>query len=208
MKFNFLPKDQSFYRLLEKLALKAEETVKVFHELIFDWHPEHASLQTLKDLEHECDHLVHEIMDKLHKTFVTPLDREDIHLLAKRIDDVPDIAQAVSERMRLFEIQEVREDVKKMMVVLEKAVALVVTAIFKLSQSKHTQEIIDCCKQINALESQGDRAFEHALGALFHEAKDPFEVIKWKEIYDALEMAIDRCEDIGNILWGIVVKYG
>ena len=208
MKFSFLPKDKSFYRLLEELALKAQETVRIFQEMILTWHPKHPGIQNLKDLEHECDRLVHEIMDKLHKTFVTPLDREDIHLLAKRIDDIPDIAQGVGERMVLFEIGNVRNDLKKMVIVLEKAVALVVAAVFKLGESKESQAVLNCCLQINALESEGDRAFEQALSSLFHENKDPLEVIKWKELYDAIEMGIDRCEDIGNILWGIVVKYG
>jgi predicted phosphate transport protein (TIGR00153 family) len=208
MRISFLPKEKSFYRLLEKLALQAEEAVKVFQALLESWRPHHPDLQTLKDIEHRCDQLVHEIMIKLNKTFVTPFDREDIHRLTKRIDDLADIAQAVSERLQLFEIQHVTKDLQEMTAVLGKAVGLVLSAIFKLSTPKQTKNILQCCVEINVLESEGDRIFERALGALFHEAKDPLEVIKWKEIYDSVELAIDRCEDIADILWGIVVKYG
>lgn len=208
MKFSLLPREKIFYELLEKLVVKAEAAVKLFKVLIESWDSSHTNIQVIKDLEHECDQIVHEIMVKLNKTFVTPIDREDIHLLAKKIDDLVDIVQALSKRMVLFQIQGVTDDLKEMTVILEKSAAIVVIAIQKIRDLKDPREIFELCIQINTLEHEGDRVFEKALGKLFQNAADPLDVIKWKEIYDFLELAIDKCEDISDIIWGIVVKYG
>lgn len=208
MKFSLLPKENAFYQLLENLALKAEETVKLFSVLIKSWNIGHPAIQGIRDLEHACDQIVHDIMVKLNKTFVTPIDREDIHHLSKTIDDLVDIVQALSERMVLFRIESVTADLKEMATVLEKAAAIIVIAIQKIKNLRNSADLFNYCIQINTLENHGDRIFERALGALFYEPKDPLEVIKWKEVYDFLEQAIDKCEDIADIVWGIVVKYG
>src|SRR3989339_1780513 len=113
MRFSLIPKEKAFYDLLEKLSCKAEESVKLFGTLILSWDSAHHAVKGLKDLEHECDLIVREIMVRLNKTFVTPIDREDIHLLAKKIDDLVDIVQALSKRMVLFQIQEVSDDLKE-----------------------------------------------------------------------------------------------
>ena len=208
MKFSFLPKEKIFYALLEKLALKAEEAVKLFKVLVDSWKGSHPAIQGLIDLEHECDQIVHEIMVKLNKTFVTPIDREDIHLLAKNIDDLVDIVHALSKRMVLFHIQEIKPSLKEMTAILEKAASTLVNAIKKIRDLENSQELFDDCIQIHTFENQGDRAYEMALAQLFQDSPDPLEVIKWKDIYDFIEQAIDKCEDISDILWGIGVKYG
>lgn len=208
MKFSLLPKGNVFFQLLERLSLKADESVQSFKELIGSWSLSHPALQDLRNLEHECDQIVHEIMVKVNKTFITPIDREDIHQLAKKIDDLVDIVQALSERMSLFQIDHVREDLKEMGEILEQAVKCVVLAIQKIRALKDTSGLFDLCVKIHTLENQGDRIFERALGELFQKEKEPIEIIKWKEIYDFLELAIDKCEDIADILWGIAVKYG
>lgn len=208
MKFSLLPKESIFYQLLEQLAVKSEIAVKLFKELIESWNHSHPALQKLKDLEHECDQIVHEIMVKLNKTFVTPIDREDIHHLTKKMDDVVDIIHALSERMVLFQIQSVTNDLKEMISVLEEAVSILVAAISQIKDLKDSNKIFELCIQIHTLENRGDRLFEKALGKLFLNTTDSLEVIKWKEIYDFLERGIDTCEDIADIIWGIVVKYG
>ncbi len=208
MKFSILPKEKIFYDLLENLTVKAEKTVNLFKVLIESWNISHPGIQAIKDLEHESDQIVHEIMVKLNETFVTPIDREDIHLLSKKINNLIDIIQALSKRMVLFQIQGVTDDLKEMTVILEKSVELVVIAVQKIRELKDSQEIFELCIQIHALENEGDRVFEKALGKIFQNATDPLDVIKWKEIYDFLEQAIDKCEDISDIIWGIVVKYG
>lgn len=208
MRFSLLPREKIFYDLLEKLAGKAEEAMNLFKLLVESWSHSHSSIQALKDLEHECDLIVHEIMVKLNNTFITPIDREDIHLLAKEIDDLVDIIQTLSKRMVIFQIQEVSMDLKEMTTILEKSIVTVVVIVKKIRNLKKSHEILELCIQIHALENEGDRIFEQSLMNIFQNALDPLEVIKWKEIYDFLELAIDKCEDISDIIWGIVVKYG
>lgn len=208
MRLSFLPRDMVFFQLLENLASTAEKAVKLFRVLVQEWNLQHPAIVGLRDLEHECDLIVHEIMVKLNKTFVTPIDREDIHLLSKKIDDLVDYIHALSERMLLFQIESVRGELIEMADVLEQAMGVAVSAIHKIRDLKDTEAIYEECIQIHTLENQGDRLFERALGALFQKNAEPLEVIKWKEIYDFLERAIDACEDIADIIWGIVVKYG
>ncbi len=208
MRFSLLPKDQIFYQLLEKLAVTAEKAVKVFHLLVKEWDRKHPALNQLRELEHACDVIVHEIMVKVNKTFVTPIDREDIHLLAKTIDDLVDSAHTLSERMVLFQISQVTVELKEMAEVLELSVGEMVEALRQIPDLKDTQAILERCIRIHTLENQGDRLYAKALGELFNNHTEAIEIIKWKEIYDFLEEAIDQCEDIADIIWGIVVKYG
>src|SRR6185503_11220048 len=128
MKFSLLPKEDLFYQLLERLAGKGEEAIKLFRELIGSWNHSHPALQSLKDLEHDCDQIVHEIMVTLNKTFVTPIDREDIQHLTKKMDDVVDIIQSLSERLLLFQVRSITDDLKEMTVILDKAIALIATS--------------------------------------------------------------------------------
>lgn len=208
MRFSLLPKENVFYELLDKLAIKAKDSVKLFKILIESWDGSNVNIQPLIDIEHECDDIVHEIMVKLNKTFITPIDREDIHLLAKKIDDLVDVIQALSKRMVLFQIQKVTDDLKKMTVILENSIEIVATVVQKIRNLKNPNELFDLCIQIHTLENEGDRVFEKALAKIFQNAIDPLYVIKWKEIYESLERAIDKCEDISDVIWGIVVKYG
>lgn len=208
MKFNLLPKENLFYQLLEELAANVEKGIKLFKESLDSWTPSHPAVQNLKELEHKCDLIVHQIMIKLNKTFVTPIDREDIHELTKKLDDIVDIIHSLSERMSLFRVTTVTSELKEMTLVLEEAIALIVQGVSLIKTRKDSNKLVELCIRIHTLENQGDRLFEKALGALFLNDPQPLEVIKWKEIYDFLEQAIDTCEDVGDIIWGIVVKYG
>lgn len=208
MKFSLFPKEKIFYELLEQLVNQAEETVHLFKGVIEAWSPSHPNIEKINTLEHSCDAIIHKIMVKLNKTFITPIDREDIHLLAKRVDDVVDLIQSLTKRMVLFQIPSVTPDLKEMTLILEKAIALVGKGVHKIRELKNTPEIFELCVQIHTLENQGDRVFEKTLGELFQNKADPLEVIKWKDLYNFIEMAIDKCEDISDVIWGIVVKYG
>lgn len=203
-----MPRESAFYLLLEKIAIKSHESVKLFKELIDSWEPSHPTIQRLRDLEHECDLIVHEIMDKLNHTFVTPIDREDIQRLTKKIDDLVDTIKGLAERMVLFKIETVTDELKEMASILENEATIVVTIVRGIRDLKNSKDILGACAQIQSLEHQGDRVFEKALGMLFQNGMPPLEVIKWKEIYDFSEQAIDICEDIADLIWGIVVKYG
>ena len=208
MGFSLIPREEKFFDLFEQQVKSLEKAASTFVELARDWNNKHPAIARLRDLEHECDITTHEIMDMLNRTFVTPLDREDIHSFAKELDDVVDIIQAVSERMLLFKIERTSEDLIEMAKILEEAVVNVAKAVTSVRELNRPRRILDYCIEINRLENRGDRTYERAIGNLFHNNQDPMEVIKWKEIYDATESAIDKCEDIANIIEGIVVKHG
>ncbi|MGH9857894.1 MAG: DUF47 domain-containing protein [Acidobacteriota bacterium] len=208
MAFSLIPREEKFFDLFEQQVKGMQKAASTFVDLVKDWSDKHPGIVQLRDLEHECDITTHEIMDKLNRTFVTPFDREDIHALAKELDDVVDIIQAISERMLLFNITKTSEDLIELAKTLEEAVSNVAKAVTSVRELNRPRRILDYCIEINRLENRGDRTSERAIGNLFHGNQDPMDVIKWKEIYDATESAIDKCEDIANIIEGIVVKHG
>jgi uncharacterized protein len=208
MPFSLIPREEKFYDLFEQQVKSIEEAAGVFLDLVKNWSDKHPGIARLRDLEHECDITTHEIMDKLNRTFVTPIDREDIHQLAKELDDVVDIIQAVSERLLLYNITKTTDELVELAKTLEEAVINVSKAVTAIRQLDRPRRILDYCIEINRLENRGDRTSERAIGNLFDTSKDPMEVLKWKEIYDSTEEGIDKCEDIANIIEGIVVKHG
>ena len=208
MAFSLIPREEKFFDLFEQQVKSLMEAAATFLELVNDWKPNHPAIARLRDLEHECDITTHEIMDKLNRTFVTPFDREDIHSLAKELDDVVDIIQAISERMLLFNVTKTTEDLAELGRTLQEAISNVAKAITSIRELNRPRRILDYCIEINRLENRGDRTYEKAIGNLFDHNPDPMDVLKWKEIYDSTESAIDKCEDIANIIEGIVVKHG
>lgn len=208
MKFSLLPRENAFFHLLEKLSAKVEESALSFQELVFSWNPNHPNIQKLRDLEHECDAIVAEIMGKLNQTFITPIDREDILSLGKKTDDLIDIIQSLSERLLLFHIETIKDEFKEMTHLLTDSAKLVSRAMHRIKNKKEMSQLLDDCFAINTIENQADRIYEKALGALFLHPSDPIEVIKWKELFDSLEMSIDTAEHISAIIWGIGIKYG
>lgn len=208
MAFSFIPKEEKFFDLFEQQAKSLQAGAKALTELVSDWSISHQGIARLKELEHECDITTHEIMDKLNRTFVTPLDREDIHHLATELDDVMDFIQAISSILVLFHIEKTSEDLIEMVKVLEEAVSNVSKAVSSIRDMNRPRRILDYCIEINRLENRADRMFELAIAKLFDNTRDPVEIIKWKEIYDTTETATDKCEDVANTIEGIVVKHG
>ena len=209
MGFSLMPREEKFFDFFEQQVRWLQAAAALLKELASDWKPNHPALQKLKEVEHECDITTHEIIDMLNRTFVTPLDREDIHGLAKDLDDVVDIIHAVSERMRLFQITSGTKELLELSEILEEAILNVSKAVISVRDINRPRRILDLCIEINRLENRGDRTYEKAIGDLFNNSTDDvLYVIKWKEIYDAAEQAIDKCEDIANTIEGIVVKHG
>jgi uncharacterized protein len=208
MAFSLIPKEEKFFDLFEQQVKSLHEAATLFKSLVSNWSMNHEGVQKLRDIEHECDITTHEIMDKLNRTFVTPIDREDIHELATDLGDVVDIIQAISERMVLFRIDKTSEDLIEMARILEEAVSNLTKAVGSIRNLNRPRRILDYCIEINRLENRGDRTQERAIGNLFNNNLDPVEIIKWKEIYDSTEAAIDKCEDVANTIEGIVVKHG
>jgi predicted phosphate transport protein (TIGR00153 family) len=204
--FTLIPKDEKFFDILEEAADNVQKTAVAFRDLAANWSPASDKIKLIRELEHEGDRMTHEMIDKLNRTFITPLDREDIHALASELDDVIDIIHATTDRMQLFRIEKSSPHLTQMAEVLVKAAEVIGKAIKSLRDLSHSRRTLDFCIEINRLENEGDALLKAALGELFSDHKDVLDIIKWKEIYEAAEYATDKCEDIANVIEGIVVK--
>jgi len=199
--------DRSFYDAFERHAARIVEAGELIVEIAH--HPERSVelAQKIKDIENEGDRITHETIARLHKTWITPIDRADIHSLITALDDVLDLIEAVSERVALYEVKTVPEFVVKLADSLQKATIAVDQAIKLLPKVKQPKEMLDLCIEINRLENEADDAYRHGLASLFKGGYDAIEVMKMRDIIDNLEAATDRCEDVANILEGIVLEY-
>jgi predicted phosphate transport protein (TIGR00153 family) len=167
--------------------------------------PDMAQAQAIKDIEHVCDGQTRSIIDRLNRTFVTPLDREDIHALAISLDDVMDAIDAVAAVVRLYKITQVRPGARRLAEIIVESTDLITEALAALEKRRGVAEL---AARVNHLEREADRVHQDAIVELFDLEIDAIKVIKWKEILDILEAATDRCEDVGNLLEGVVVKHG
>ncbi len=162
-------------------------------------------VKNIHDLEKNNDLITHEIMRKLNLTFITPIDREDIHALASRLDDILDLIWAAVDRFKLFELNALTEGAIELAECLQRNVDTVTRAIHNLRLKKYSY-VQDLCIEINRLENEADRIFKSALGNLFNKEKDPINIIKWKDVLEDLENANNECEDVANILESVVLK--
>ena len=205
MTFRLLPKEERFYDDFVALAEQIRHGASILEEMLAPEQPLWDKADEIKEVEHKCDFLTHEIIQRLHRTFVTPLDREDIHSLARSLDDVMDAIDACAAIVRLYQIKVVRADTRDLTRIIMASSEQVVRALKALERRKGVAEP---AVEINRLENEADRAHQMAVRRLFEEERDPIQVIKWKEILDFLEDATDRCEDVANVLEGVVVKHG
>lgn len=208
MAFNLIPKEEKFFDMFEVQADRICEAARQFKELTGHWQIESPIVAKLTDLEHEADITTHEIIDKLNRTFITPLDREDIHELASKMDDVIDLIQGTVSRMHRYKVKTVGEELAHMAEILREATETMKKAVLGLRDIQKPRRTLEYCIEINRLENAGDQILELAMEKLFNDTKDPVDVIKWKEIYEFAETAIDKCEDVANTIEAIVVKHG
>jgi uncharacterized protein len=205
--FNLMPRVDVFFSLFEQSANNVHEGTKRLRDLLTDYTDVTAKLQAIKDLEHANDHVTHELLDHLNKTFITPLDREDIHALASRLDDVLDLVDAASQRLFLYKVDGIPDDAQALAEVLVAATATLKDAVgFLRNLSKSRDKILRACIDVNTYENQGDRLFHHALAQLFETSTSAVDIIKWKDIYYLLEENTDMCEDVANVIEAIVMK--
>jgi uncharacterized protein len=203
--FNLLPREEKFYSDFQALA---DQTLAGAHLLEEMLAPEHAiwdKADEIKEVEHKCDFLTHAIIQRLNRTFVTPLDREDIHALARSLDDVMDAIDASAALVRLYRLDSVRFGARELAKIITASAEEVRLALRALEKNKG---VVEHAVEINRLENEADRAHQEAVRRLFEDEHDPLLVIKWKETLDFLEDATDRCEDVANVLEGVVVKHG
>ena len=204
MAFRLIPREERFFDDFLALAQQIQRGAGLLEEMLRPDRPIWDKADEIKEVEHKCDFLTHEIIQRLHRTFVTPLDREDIHAMARSLDDVMDAIDASAAIVRLYQIERVRPDARELARIIFQSAEQVVCATRALGGKSGVTE---CAVEINRLENEADRAHQNAVRRLFEEEKDPVAIIKWKEILDFLEDATDRCEDVANVLEGVVVKH-
>jgi predicted phosphate transport protein (TIGR00153 family) len=204
VRFRLIPREERFYDDFVALGEQIRFGSALLDEMLAPERPIWDKADEIKEVEHKCDFLTHEIIQRLHRTFVTPLDREDIHTLARSLDDVMDAIDASAAVVRLYQIERVRPDARELARLVRLSADQVVLALQALERRRG---VAQPAVEINRLENEADRAHQAALRRLFEEEHDPIAVIKWKEILDFLEDATDRCEDVANVLEGVVVKH-
>lgn len=203
---NLIPRDRSFFKLFSRQAKKVLKASELFKEFVEVYQDLETYSERFSEIEHDGDIAAHEIIDRLNRSFITPLDQEDIHALAHNLDDVVDLIEATAGRTLLYQIPRPTEEMKALADIVLKATRELSKAVDSLDSMKHSRRILDYCIEINRLENEGDRILRETLQRLFNETTDPILLLKWKEIYESLELVIDKCEDIANIIEGIVVK--
>jgi len=166
-----------------------------------------AKISKLKELEHEADVITHRTYEKMHKTFLTPLDREDIYALVNKMDSILDMIEATAVRIYLYKVKKPDDEIIKQAKILVEAVAKIKIVVHALRDMKNAKMILDACVEINTLENAGDVVLRTIMADLFKKEKDAIELIKWKEIFERIEESLDVCEDVSNIVEGIVLKH-
>jgi predicted phosphate transport protein (TIGR00153 family) len=204
-RFRLIPKEEKFYDDFLAMADQLRAGSRLLQEMFAVDPPISDKAHEIKEVEHKCDFLTHEIIQRLNKTFVTPLDREDIHALARSLDDVMDAIDDAAALIPLYRIDKIRPGARELTVVIVASTDAVRQAVAALEKRK--DGVLEHTVEINRLENEADRLHQKAMGQLFDEERDPIVVMKWKEILDLLEDATDRCEDVANLLENVVVKH-
>jgi len=201
--FNFSPHKEKFFELFKASAQNALAGAKALKEMFDHYNNPQESWKHIKDLEHEGDRTTHRTIRSLNQTFLTPIDAEDIHALTTALDNVMDSIEAAASRMILFKIDRITPEAQELCEIIVTSTEQVVKAV---SHMPRLDDIDDYCIEINRLENAADDIYRKAIANLFDDGKAPLEVIKWLDIYEILESATDRCEDVANILESIGLK--
>jgi predicted phosphate transport protein (TIGR00153 family) len=205
VRFRLIPREEKFFSDFATLADRIVSGATLLERMLASEPPSWDTALQIKQIEHECDALTHNIIQRLNQTFVTPIDREDIHALAKSLDDVMDAVDAAANVVRRFRMSSMRYGARELASLTWQATVQVKVAVEALEGRGGVHER---AVEVNRLENSADDVHDEALRRLFEEEKDVLNVIKWKEMLDLLEEATDRCEDVANVLEGVVVKHG
>jgi uncharacterized protein len=205
MMFGLIPREEAFFELFKKAAHNMIEGSRLLKEMMEDFHSPVDQAKQIKEVEHVGDGITHDIARRLNQTFITPIDREDIHDLASALDDILDVTEAIADRFVLYKVTKPTEMAIKLADILHQASVAVGRGVDRLGLAH--PDIKECSVQVNSLENEADRVSRDAISALFERETDPMVVIKWKEIYENFEAGTDRCEDVANILERIALKH-
>jgi predicted phosphate transport protein (TIGR00153 family) len=202
--FGLIPKDEKFFIMFREMTWNIIEGAELLKDMLDSYHDPQASQIRIKEIEHKGDTITHEIIKKLNKSFVTPLEREDIYALSGALDDILDLIDGSAQRFVMYNVEKPTPESKELAFLILKSCQVISKGVSLLGGK--LEHISECCVEVNSLENEGDRVCREAVSRLFHEEKDPIQLIKWKEIYETLERATDKCEDAANILESVVVK--
>jgi uncharacterized protein len=202
-----MPKEGRFFDLFTELSECLVQGTMEFRELVKNLGEAERRVRSIKDIEHKGDDITHRTMKLLHETFITPMDREDIHTLVSRMDDILDFTDAAAQRILLFDLDEIPKEGQDLAEICVQSATLVKSAVAGLKDLKNPEEVNKICVEINRLENDADHALRSGLARLFKEEPDIRKLIKLKEIYELLETVTDRCEDVANVIDGIVLEY-
>jgi hypothetical protein len=207
MIFSLKKREDVFYDLFDETIEKALEAAYLLDELMNNYTDITRKIAHLKDIEHECDMHVHKIMKALNASFITPIDREDIYSIAKEMDTIVDTIEEAANKFELFHVTEIREEAKVMSKLIIACVTELKVVVNELRRMKRSKVLREKIIEVNRIENEGDVVYRKAIKSLFENETNALEVIKWKQIYEFLEDSIDACEDVANILEGVVMKH-
>jgi len=203
----FRPRGEKFYDLFEEGTANLVETAKVFHELVDKWEDVDKKVEEITELEHKGDDITHAVIANLHSTFFTPLDREDIASLTEALDDVVDFIKTAADAMLVYRVLRPTAAAVEMAAIIVEAALELERAVPNLRRRRLMDNMHSSCVELHRLENEADRVQREALCALFDDQTDVYDVIKWREIYEHMETATDRCEDVANVLEGVALKH-
>ncbi len=206
-RFPFLPREEKFFELFERGTQNTVKAAQKLKQLVDTWENVGVMVNEIKELEHEGDVVTHQIMEQLHRTFVTPFDREDIALLAHTLDDVTDFIHHAADAMFIYKVDRPSQRARELADIIVQATTEVERAMSKLHRRTELKQVLEPCVEINRLENVADQVYRSAMGELFNDNTDIREIIKWREIYEHMESATDRCEDVANVLEGVALKH-
>jgi predicted phosphate transport protein (TIGR00153 family) len=198
-----IPRDGKFYDLFNEQAKNIYEAAQVLVILFRDFKEVEKRVAEIKVAEHKGDQITRSVMTKLNQTFITPFDREDIHALSSALDDVMDLVDAAASRLIIYKVKFVTPGALQLANVILRGAEILVKAI---SELKRPQTILKYCEQLNQIEEESDRIKGECIAKLFEDSTQPIEIIKWKEIYEVLEAATDKCEDVSDVLAAVALK--
>lgn len=206
-RLSFLPRKDNFVVLFADGARNAVKAARMLKDLVDNYADAPEKSCQITEMEHHGDTITHQIMAQLHRSFVTPFDREDIAALASSLDNITDFVEAAADTMCLYKVEPPGPLAKELADIIVRSAVAVETAINQLQQRANSKQILETCVEINRLENEADKIFRSARAGLFDNSKDMAHVMKWHEIYQLMESATDRCEDVSDILEGIVLKH-
>ena len=206
-RFSFIPREEKFFDLFIDSARNMVKAARGLKDMLDDWNNIGVKVAEITELEHEGDSITHQIAALLHRTFVTPFDREDIALLSHTMDDITDFIHAAADAILIYKIDHPTQRAKELAETIVQAALEVEKAVALLRRRSELKKIMVHCVELNRLENRADKIYRSALGELFDDGKDTAYIIKWREIYEHMESATDRCEDVANVLEGVALKH-